>query len=1211
MHRNPTPRGRLHAAVRSATLSGVLALGLVFSSGLPTLPALTATAADGDALHLVGFVDNSALSYRDGTHPKVDDDIGLVGMDTSRGEAVAFNRTTRTLFRLSASTLTQTGPAIATAFPPATDQGGKYGAAIVDPALHRTYIGRALRNMSLCNTPQLTCAAPSPVAVPASIAGFDLTTGASAVVELPHEFDGFEVIGLTAVTTPAGRHLLVGLLNLNAATVVDPANVRGLQLVALDADRMLTEPTDAFLWSYAVPQCMSTPTWSVRSEADFLGVDPQGRFAYFACRGSADTTSLATKQPPGALVVNFPTAFPTDPATDGFRTTLYPFGAKVTFAISGGDSSRGLLYLASVGAQNKVYVFDTEHRAWTGSVPFAPGDYGGSLAAVVTDASSGEAYGIYPQGYAVSFPATSLPVAQGTRPAYGDIHPPDAGTTVGMDPTTHRLLIARPDGAFQHLDGSTYPGDHRIAVFQDNRPHPAQAEPADPDEKTHDIEVTERTPVAYRGFASGYGTRASVIGGYHSTSAYSVEVGGEPGLAGVATAGCNLSQRNICLAVPSMTDGDRTVTIAQVTNTELSDSAARSDAAPIAIDTNTENDSRALESYNPGDLVQRPEGLQPPPPSPAPDEVTAAREQATAPAQEQQAPAQCLDFGGKPAQTATPGAAAQCDAAGQKAQGSAATPNVFTDSPLQVGYSGVSIEASRQEGQSVTRAVAAARGISITIPGGLTVDIGEVLTTATTIAGGRPGTAMSTFERTISAVTVKDAGGDVLFACGFRAATPEGGVDACDPRQLTEVVSEHAWFPVLFLTPEPDQSSRVAGSPGGAQAEVIKSPYQRVNDYITNGDSGVEVAGLQVIVVADHRQPSRLVMQFAGLHAESHYEIGTTPPAPAVLPDPSLLLKLLDDATPPAGLSGATFAVQGPNGTAPLSCLTAADGIGTCRFDKLPPGSYTIREVSAPPGFAPVEDYDVILEADNDYEISFVNLPAIGSVELTLSSPDVGDKPGGPLEGGVFALVKGDALLDQPLATCTTDTEGACGLDDVPLGDYTMQQVTAPDGFVPSKAVEFSLTKPREVARLAFVDGIPGVEAVPPVVIPGKPAVPPKVIPGKPAVPPKVIPGKPAVPPRTMVLPALAGTGQAGLAMDPVGYETDANAPVVASSPSDAMAPLQLGAGGLAAVPARLARLLVHSPQQAVLLLFMWLVLGMPVYLWVRRRQFLTATEGI
>jgi hypothetical protein len=166
-----------------------------------------------------------------------------------------------------------------------------------------------------------------------------------------------------------------------------------------------------------------------------------------------------------------------------------------------------------------------------------------------------------------------------------------------------------------------------------------------------------------------------------------------------------------------------------------------------------------------------------------------------------------------------------------------------------------------------------------------------------------------------------------------------------------------------------------------------------------------------------------------------------------------------------------------------------------------------------------------------------------------------------------------------------------------------MQQVSAPDGYVVSDAVKFSLTKPRQVAALHFVNGVPG-----------KPPVPPTVIQGTPPVPPKVIPGKPAVPPRTMVLPALDGTAGLAqpLALEPAAYESAAGpAPVVASQPSDAFAPLQLGAGGLAGLPARLARLLVHSPQQAVLLLFMWLILGLPVYLWVRRRQFLTATERV
>jgi hypothetical protein len=97
------------------------------------------------------------------------------------------------------------------------------------------------------------------------------------------------------------------------------------------------------------------------------------------------------------------------------------------------------------------------------------------------------------------------------------------------------------------------------------------------------------------------------------------------------------------------------------------------------------------------------------------------------------------------------------------------------------------------------------------------------------------------------------------------------------------------------------------------------------------------------------------------------------------------------------------------------------------------------------------------------------------------------------------------------------------------------------------------------------------------------------------------------------VLPALEGTGTAGLdALEPASYDTSSvPPPLVSSQDSDAMGPLSVGDGGLAAIPARLARLAVHTPQQAVLILFVWLILGMPVYLWVRRRQFILETERV
>ena len=140
----------------------------------------------------------------------------------------------------------------------------------------------------------------------------------------------------------------------------------------------------------------------------------------------------------------------------------------------------------------------------------------------------------------------------------------------------------------------------------------------------------------------------------------------------------------------------------------------------------------------------------------------------------------------------------------------------------------------------------------------------------------------------------------------------------------------------------------------------------------------------------------------------------------------------------------------------------------------------------------------------------------------------------------------GASTLGTPVATCTTDTHGTCGFEKVPLGDYTMAQVSAPSGYLVSEDVAFSLTEPGQVATLTFVDGTPAVAAVPPTVIAGTPPVPATVIPGKPAVPSRVIPGTPAVPGRTIVLPA---EGDAGLISDlpslqPVAFDTSAPLPI-------------------------------------------------------------------
>jgi hypothetical protein len=1208
-------RGRaiaVSAAVTTLLMSGINALAFAAEQDDHGEPGL----------HSLGFLQAGDLTLANGKHPVATDfaNMKLVGSAAPRTMLLlAHNQ--RSLITISTATLEQTS-VLAT---PATT--GRVRSSAVDAAQAKVYLGTTLSGGSDQCQFAVVCLT-GPKAEAPQLVTMDLARRTSSVYQFPAAFNATTVVGLTTRTTPAGRTIVYALLYANLGQDAYPgAPGHILELVALDAGRLAGPDTsDAKLWSYPLPSCRSLPGTATNGLQDFLGVTATGDAAYFVCRGNSPKNAR-TVSPAGAVVVDFAEPDPmAESAVEGFRTSYYPQGAGADFSISGGDEARGLAFLTSVSATNKQYVFNVAHRAWTGSVPFpAVGGGGSNLYGGAADPSTGRSYVVYARDFVISVDAGRLPVPQGAKLALGDLVP--AGNLVpAFDPSTRTLFLA---GNFRHRNGTSYPAA-AIAMYRDVRPVEAPAVAADPDALTRDAPITPQTPVSYAAFASGYGARATFVGGLKATALENAANLG-PGL--VFAAVCkDVPDSRACFAAPNPSDGSRTIGLGVVDGVEVSNAATKASASSAQIDLGTEADLAAAGHFRPSDDVWNKFGPGGEPPS------TPGADAAVTLVKERHAPAECADLNGSnPPPASSNGAQAMCRGTGQQqAAAAAVAPGPGAGSPLQIGYAAASAVVGRVNDIPVTLATAEARGVQLAVPGGPTVDIGSVTTEARSEAAGTTGTARSTFVRKLSNVTVREPSGKVVFGCGFTDANADN-THECDPRQLTDVVSQLSPSPVLFRTPSPDLTPGVKGSPGGAQAAIIKGPYTYWNDFFTNADSGYQVAGLQIIVVGDQAQPSRMVLNLAGVHVESRQLIGVALPPPPTLAAPTLQLSLVDGSTPPVPLSGAAFELRGPAGTAALPCLTGADGIGNCTFTGLTPGDYTVHEATPPPGFAAAPDFRLTLEAGKKYTTTFVNLPAIGSVQIALSGPGESGGPladdvaatlagdlsatlagattlGTPLADGVFAMFAGASALGTPLATCTTGADGTCGFEKVPLGDYTMQQVSAPVGYLVSEDVSFSLTQPGQVATLKFVDGTPAVAAVPPVVIPGKPAVPPTVIPGKAAVPPKVIPGKPAVPPRTMVLPALDGVTDLP-ALDPVAFETSSvPPPVVQSQPSpDAMGPLVLGGelDALAGVPAQLARLLVRTPQQAVLLLFVWLVLGLPVYLWTRRRQFITAIEGV
>src|SRR5438034_1322726 len=98
--------------------------------------------------------------------------------------------------------------------------------------------------------------------------------------------------------------------------------------------------------------------------------------------------------------------------------------------------------------------------------------------------------------------------------------------------------------------------------------------------------------------------------------------------------------------------------------------------------------------------------------------------------------------------------------------------------------------------------------------------------------------------------------------------------------------------------------------------------------------------------------------------------------------------------------------ISGPKcrrGTSPHASQAAQeDGAGHCACAKLAAGRYVVQEAAAPAGYAAGPDYAAELEPGGSYTATFVNLKAVGRVEIALT--DDAESPR-PLPGAGFDLV--------------------------------------------------------------------------------------------------------------------------------------------------------------------------------------------------------------
>ena len=150
-----------------------------------------------------------------------------------------------------------------------------------------------------------------------------------------------------------------------------------------------------------------------------------------------------------------------------------------------------------------------------------------------------------------------------------------------------------------------------------------------------------------------------------------------------------------------------------------------------------------------------------------------------------------------------------------------------------------------------------------------------------------------------------------------------------------------------------------------------------------------------------------------------------------------------------AVLSGATFELMNGAGTVLATQTTGADG--TARFDNLPAGGYTVREVGAPTGYkiAVNPSQTVTVAAGVTSDVRFENDRVNGKIRIV--KRDALTKEA--LAGAVFTVTRlsaaeGGGAVGEAVATLTTGADGTAETGWLQWGRYRVAETGVPEHYV-------------------------------------------------------------------------------------------------------------------------------------------------------------------
>ena len=150
-------------------------------------------------------------------------------------------------------------------------------------------------------------------------------------------------------------------------------------------------------------------------------------------------------------------------------------------------------------------------------------------------------------------------------------------------------------------------------------------------------------------------------------------------------------------------------------------------------------------------------------------------------------------------------------------------------------------------------------------------------------------------------------------------------------------------------------------------------------------------------------------------------------------------------------LKGSVFELLSSGGAVLATKTTGSDGV--VLFADLTPGAYTVREKSAPEGYAlsASSSSGVTVAAGTTTHVSFTNERIMGRIRVNKTDSLTGQ----PLAGAVFSVTRltgpasdNAADIGRVVATITTNTQGIAETEPLPWGQYRITETGVPSGYL-------------------------------------------------------------------------------------------------------------------------------------------------------------------